>query len=190
MTDGGRFCIRCGREFGESLHCLNPDCGGIPNFYRNVAAPQPGAGVAPPSGTMPSSIVRTSTDVPGLLEGLVQDLDLTPVAYLRSVPRGREEPLFEGPIEVGAGSTAGIHIDHPEVSSRHARMECRRAADSERDAVWVIEVTDLGSRNGTFVNGKRIDRARLSPGDRVRFASAEFELSPGVDEGPRVTLGS
>src|SRR5262249_13091177 len=113
-----------------------------------------------------------------------------PVAYLRSVPRGRELPLFEGPIEVGAASTAGIHIDHPKVSSRHARMECRRAADSGRDAGWVIEVTDLGSRNGTFVNDKRVDRARLSSGDRVRFASAEFELSLGAGEGPRVTLGS
>ncbi len=34
-----RFCINCGREIGEALCCSNPECGGIPNFYRNVPGP-------------------------------------------------------------------------------------------------------------------------------------------------------
>lgn len=43
-------------------------------------------------------------------------------------------------------------------------------------------ITDMGSMNGTYVNGKRIAEGRLTPvqiGDRIRLASSEFELRRG-----------
>ena len=53
-------------------------------------------------------------------------------------------------------------------SGHHARVE------SARDGVWVI---DLGSTNGTFVNGERIDgRHRLREGDVVQVGDTELRL--------------
>ena len=51
-------------------------------------------------------------------------------------------------------------------SSNHARIEPRR------DGVWV---EDLGSTNGTYLNGIRLTRAkRLTPGDVVRIGETEL----------------
>jgi pSer/pThr/pTyr-binding forkhead associated (FHA) protein len=53
-------------------------------------------------------------------------------------------------------------------SGRHARIE------SGSDGVWIF---DLGSTNGTYVNGERIDgRARLREGDVVRVGGTELRF--------------
>jgi pSer/pThr/pTyr-binding forkhead associated (FHA) protein len=39
-----------------------------------------------------------------------------------------------------------------------------------------VDVTDLSSTNGTFVNGKRIERASLANGDRLRVGRVELTL--------------
>jgi pSer/pThr/pTyr-binding forkhead associated (FHA) protein len=63
---------------------------------------------------------------------------------------------------------ADLAIDDPEVSRRHATL--RPAGDG-------LEIEDLGSRNGTWVNGTRIQGAvRLSPGDRVQLGGTSFEV--------------
>jgi hypothetical protein len=55
-------------------------------------------------------------------------------------------------------------------SARHARIEPRR------DGVWVH---DLGSTNGTFVNGTPIDRSRrLAPGDVLKIGETELRFEP------------
>ncbi len=46
-------------------------------------------------------------------------------------------------------------------------------------------VIDLGSRNGTYVNGRQVEKAELSSGDRIRFGEPEFEFQCG----PRETEG-
>jgi pSer/pThr/pTyr-binding forkhead associated (FHA) protein len=72
---------------------------------------------------------------------------------------------------------ADLEIDDPQVSRRHAAV--RPAGDA-------IEVEDLGSLNGTWVNGSRIDGpTRLAPGDRVRVGDTTFEV-----EGPAVPPAS
>jgi pSer/pThr/pTyr-binding forkhead associated (FHA) protein len=64
--------------------------------------------------------------------------------------------------------TADLVIEDPQVSRRHALV--RAAGD-------VLEVEDLGSRNGTWVNGARVAGAtRLAPGDRVRLGESTFEV--------------
>jgi pSer/pThr/pTyr-binding forkhead associated (FHA) protein len=53
-------------------------------------------------------------------------------------------------------------------SGHHARIE------SQRDGVWIF---DLGSTNGTYVNGERIDgRHRLRPGDVVQVGETELRF--------------
>ena len=40
-------------------------------------------------------------------------------------------------------------------------------------------IEDLGSRNGTWVNGVRVERDRLEPGDVIRVGESTFELVEG-----------
>ncbi len=63
---------------------------------------------------------------------------------------------------------ADITIEDAEISRRHA--EVRPSGDE-------IEIEDLGSVNGTFVNDERVERTRvLSPGDVVRVGQTELEF--------------
>lgn len=72
-------------------------------------------------------------------------------------------------IVVGRDAESGIRLDGDEfASARHARIEPRS------DGVWV---EDLGSTNGTFVNGARITSPRvLSKGDALRIGQTELRL--------------
>lgn len=76
---------------------------------------------------------------------------------------------------VGRGPLADFHIGAPFVS----RCHCRLAATDDR-----LEVEDLGSTNGTFVNGRRIVRATLSVGDSLRVGRVEFVVSYAERVGP------
>jgi pSer/pThr/pTyr-binding forkhead associated (FHA) protein len=73
------------------------------------------------------------------------------------------------PTIVGRDAGSGIRLDGDEfVSARHARIEPRA------DGTWI---DDLGSTNGTFVNGSRVKSARaLRPGDVVRIGETELRL--------------
>src|SRR3954451_7705984 len=66
---------------------------------------------------------------------------------------------------LGRSSKCDLVIDHPSVSRRHAALEARAGA---------IRVTDLGSSNGTFVDGVRVARAQVGSGQEVRFGGAAF----------------
>lgn len=61
----------------------------------------------------------------------------------------REFPLGPGDNLIGRDVTARVRLDHPSVSRRHARIRI----DGARALV-----DDLNSRNGTFVDGRRIER--------------------------------
>ena len=71
----------------------------------------------------------------------------------------------EGELLLGRGVDGDGRLqDDPDVSARHARM--RRGGGGE---LWV---EDLGSANGTWVNGRRIQSPHpLRPGDRVRIGA-------------------
>lgn len=71
------------------------------------------------------------------------------------------------PVSIGRGSNNDIPLPGDEFSSaRHARIEPRR------DGVYV---EDMGSTNGTFVNGIRLARERrLQPGDVVRVGETDM----------------
>jgi FHA domain len=68
---------------------------------------------------------------------------------------------------VGRGPQCDIGLDDETVSRRHARLVLR-------DGIWTIE--DLGSLNGTAVNGTIVGRAALRPGDRVLLGRQALEI--------------
>jgi len=84
---------------------------------------------------------------------------------------GSDVVLNSAPLTVGRGEQNDVELEGDEfASAEHARF------DPRRDGVWV---TDVGSTNGTYVNGARIQRPRkLAPGDVVRIGETDlrFEL--------------
>jgi pSer/pThr/pTyr-binding forkhead associated (FHA) protein len=82
---------------------------------------------------------------------------------------GEEFDLDSNPLTVGRGTQNDVSIDGDVfASARHVRVEPRR------DGVWV---SDVGSTNGTYVNGVRIDRPRkLVQGDVVRVGETELRF--------------
>jgi pSer/pThr/pTyr-binding forkhead associated (FHA) protein len=67
-----------------------------------------------------------------------------------------------GELLVGRHDKCDIVLRAPDVSRRHARLVFR-------DHKWIIQ--DLRSTNGTIVNGTRVGRCELRPGDVVALGS-------------------
>ena len=100
-------------------------------------------------------------------------------AALRSVKLVvQRSPSFEAgdafevdsaPLTIGRGGQNDLVLWGDEfASARHVRVEARR------DGVWV---QDLGSTNGTYVNGSRVAGAqRLAPGDVIRVGETDLRL--------------
>jgi len=67
---------------------------------------------------------------------------------------------------VGRSAGADFIVDAALVS----RVHCRLTALADGG----LELVDLESTNGSFVNGERVERARLSPGDRLQIGRLEL----------------
>ncbi|TWP35333.1 FHA domain-containing protein [Leekyejoonella antrihumi] len=84
-----------------------------------------------------------------------------------------------GPFTIGRGLENKIVVDDLLVSRHHVRLVPRSPG---------FEVHDLGSRNGTYVNGHRIDVAHIGAGDLLavghsRFTVRHGQLVASIDEG-------
>jgi predicted component of type VI protein secretion system len=88
--------------------------------------------------------------------------------------------ITEPAVTVGRHRSCDIQVDEPEVSRQHARITWSGTG-------YVIE--DLGSVNGTFVNGERISAPRvLQDGDVIGLGSRAllaFQVSPPAHAPPR-----
>ena len=83
---------------------------------------------------------------------------------------GRSYPLV-GPVVVGRAPDSGLCLDASGLSRHHARL-----VPGEEGVL----VEDLGSTNGSFVNGQRVQRAVARPGDEIGFDRMRFRLvAPG-----------
>jgi DNA-binding winged helix-turn-helix (wHTH) protein len=89
-----------------------------------------------------------------------------PERVVRFVGDDRAIPLADGTHFIGRDPASAIRIDSPVVSRRHARVVIGASG---------VTLEDLGSHNGTFVNGDRIDAVRrLADGDEIRVGPARF----------------
>jgi pSer/pThr/pTyr-binding forkhead associated (FHA) protein len=68
-------------------------------------------------------------------------------------------------VTIGRGSQTTVRIGDPEVSRRHCVID---------EINGVLLVRDLGSTNGTFVNGEMIYEAVVKPGDRLTIGRSRF----------------
>jgi pSer/pThr/pTyr-binding forkhead associated (FHA) protein len=98
--------------------------------------------------------------------------------------QGGEFPIEEGQdIVIGRSSDLDMVLVEEMVSRRHAHIKMRAG---------VISIEDLGSTNGTFVNGEKVQRAQLKEGDRVLIGTSILKVvALGGDEpGSRQNLES
>jgi pSer/pThr/pTyr-binding forkhead associated (FHA) protein len=83
-------------------------------------------------------------------------------------PERTGEALAGAPLRLGRAADNDVVIRDPTVSRHHAELL--------GDPTGGYEIVDRGSRNGTFVNGRRVGRARLGPSDRIGIGYHEFRL--------------
>ncbi|MDR5683024.1 MAG: DUF3662 and FHA domain-containing protein [Armatimonadota bacterium] len=81
-------------------------------------------------------------------------------------PRGAVVPVAARPILIGRRQGCDVVVPDPNVSREHLRVE--------RTPEGAL-VVDLDSTNGTFVNGQRVHRRLLRPGDRIRIGTTVLE---------------
>ena len=138
--------------------------------------PSAGAGMTPKTrGADPTAIFRPGDlystlrrDAFGKLEGFSG----WGLIVERGAQAGRTYPLEEGSNRVGRHLRSRILLDDITVSRRH----CRLTVEGDR-----IAVEDEGSTNGTYVNGARMESARLQPGDRLMVGRFHLVVVRGND---------
>lgn len=89
-----------------------------------------------------------------------------------------DDSLVKGPTQLEVGKTYQIGrsskccyvLGHRSVSRVHAEMEVHEKS---------LHLKDLKSRNGTFVNGDKVQEVELTPGQKVYFGSVPFQLING-----------
>lgn len=120
-------------------------------------------------------VIRTavpSENVPSEADTRVRAMP--PKVVLRGVSGaqfGRIVPV-RGRLTIGRGTECDLALDEPEMSRKHALIE------NNGDGIYL---RDLGSSNGTFVNGVQVRDAVLHPGDQIAFDRNRFLLeAPGL----------
>jgi ABC transport system ATP-binding/permease protein len=159
----------------------NPDDGPVLRFEPQLP-PEP-----PPVPVPAPAPVRVPERAPvrisgGMVREPVQEEQAEILASLPSVDRRptARMPLPSKVMRIGRTPDNDLIVSDLGVSRKHAEL---RKSPTGR-----YEIIDLGSHNGTFVNGSRIDRAELGDSDIISIGHATFRLADGelreyVDEG-------
>ena len=91
-------------------------------------------------------------------------------AYLLVSTRGSRPVQFDlggHVIGIGRASDNDVIVDDPMVSRHHCQLKLQHGA---------YGFTDLGSRNGSTVNGQPVSQVALGPGDLIRIGDTEIEF--------------
>lgn len=98
---------------------------------------------------------------------------MTTVSY-RVDAEGRSAALGATEVVIGRSVYCTMFVDDPSVSRLHASIRKRGNA---------CEIMDLGSRNGTFVNGKKVgaEPVRVTPGDEILIGKLKIHLVQSVE---------
>lgn len=122
-----------------------------------------------PDASLPAGAVEIDADRAAQVRAAGPS-GVSPRLRLRVVG-GPDADVFalEGPLQLGRGEEADVQLADPSVSRNHAMIDL--------GAGYAI-VRDLGSTNGTFVNGERIETRKLMPGDVLTVGKTNLRLEP------------
>ena len=142
---------------GEMLVAVESDAHAAPS-----AEPAPNIVLADTGTSRSSTVFSPDVDHTMLIAG-------NPINALEIVAgegKGRNLPLTDG-LTVGRGSTNTIALAEMGISRRHAEIVMA-------DNSWLLR--DLGSTNGTFVNGRQITTHTLRAGDTIRIGGTVLKV--------------
>ncbi len=91
-------------------------------------------------------------------------------ARLVALDEGTDIPLDRSMVVVGRHPLCDVRLDSLRISRHH----CCMTQDQEE-----VVVRDLGSTNGIRINGERVERGRLRPGDELSIAHIRYRLENG-----------
>lgn len=93
---------------------------------------------------------------------------------------GHSFPIGDSPLLLGRAQDAEVHLEDPDVSRFHAEVRVLNGA------IWV---QDRGSRNGVFVNDRRVTSSKaIGPGDRVTVGMSTFTVEIPEERTDEVTV--
>ena len=102
------------------------------------------------------------------LRGLTADLPAARRSWRDVLPRRRTlPPAMNGCLVLGRSSACELVFEDDTVSRRHAEL---RVVDGR----WMLR--DLGSSNGTYVNGRRVMEAEVAPGDYIQLGGLRIRI--------------
>src|SRR6185369_8994237 len=170
--DGQRFCYRCGHDLGdESARAKSGQSGAVAVDGVAEGKPQNSSRPQLPAGTV-------------ILEPNAFAEENTPIALPRAnlkilLPTGDvfDREIYDEETQIGKGPRNDLVIADPSVSTAHSVLRRENEA---------YTIADLGSRNGTFVNGERVTSPRrLSHGDVIGMGLSKltFRLSDYSETG-------
>lgn len=170
-------------------HAINPDRGPhhtAPVSYTSAPPSEFGTGAANAPGAPFEQHAPTQDEFqqqphaagqrgPGEYESLPAS---APAGQYTSAPSEPERPevvgnndnLDDDSLTIGRSRDNSIVLDDMLVSRRHVVI----TADDEG-----LLLRDVGSRNGTFVNGRRVEQIHLQEGDRIGIGASTFEVRDG-----------
>jgi len=96
------------------------------------------------------------------------------MTQLLAIEGEKEGSLFSihDGVRVGRSSACDIQLSQKRVSRIHAQFESDDGP---------LRIRDLESRNGVFVNGKKVEHMELSPGDEIEIGDTTFLYDPGFE---------
>jgi pSer/pThr/pTyr-binding forkhead associated (FHA) protein len=155
-----------------------------PRFAPAPEAPAPAAPTSPAAS--PAGAAHRLSDTMYGIPSLERQQRITPTSpeaaplasllFRNGELKGRRLPIKVPVVNIGRGDYNDLVIVDPSVSTMHAKLQ-------RREAVWIL--TDLGSTNGTFVEGERLHgETPLSPGTTLRFGDVIALFEPLDDEVP------
>lgn len=187
--EGQKFCYRCGQELSDYYKSINieiKDSGALGDAQRADAPladqPQPATPAGPVAG---AEIARTM--VLGSASSDIQTAEVSPAPAPKQqarlvivLPTGDvfDREIGQTETQMGKGPRNDIVIADPAVSTAHARIQGNGST---------YTITDLGSRNGTFVNSERLTVAarELHHGDIIGIGLSKltFRLTDHSETG-------
>jgi hypothetical protein len=83
------------------------------------------------------------------------------------LPDGRTHEISAKPLVIGRLAECGVVLNDTNVSRRHAQVQLEDGA---------VVVEDLGSTNGSYLNGRRVTRATVRPGDELTIGTSRLRV--------------
>jgi len=96
-------------------------------------------------------------------------------------------PLDKPELSIGRNSNCDIFIDAPVVSSEHAVIEKKENPGPGPGPTIEYYIQDLGSTNGTHVNGEAVIRQKLNHDDIIRIGWVNFKFIDETKADPEQT---